>query len=116
MEQKIASLRVERAQPNRIRRVLSRSEHASGQEDEMTPVREEMGPPVRKLALRRIQGGHRSRGAAGGGDAVKACIHEGSEQDDSFAIPGAATPVGSVAQRERSTARGFDLFELGPRE
>src|SRR2546425_11021917 len=106
MKQKLVSLRIERAQPDLVRRVLSRSEHAAPRQvEKMTSIRQEMGPTMRILVLRGVQRGHGSCGAAAGGDAVKACVDRRSEQDVSLPIPCAATAVGGIAQSERSPAR-----------
>src|SRR6266850_6515659 len=100
MKEEFVVLRIERTQPNGVRRVLSRSEHAASCEvEEMTSVRQKVGPAMCILVLRLVQRGHCSRGAAAGGDAVQARVDRWREQNVALPIPCAAAPVGGIAQR-----------------
>jgi hypothetical protein len=100
-EKYAALLGVERAEAD----VVILRARGVAEEEEVSAVREEVGPAVRLLLLAhaRRQDGR----AAAGGDAVQPV--DAGEEDHAAAAPRAAPVLRRVAQRLRAAARGVDL-------
>jgi hypothetical protein len=79
-------------------------------------VGQKAGPALNRFTSRLIELGDGAGCAAQGRDPMERTASIRGKDDHPVSVPGAATTVGRVAQRERWPACRFDLFELPIRE